>query len=120
MPIDWQIDEETVVQPDILILCKPHNGGRLLQTPFCLFEILSPSTRNKDRGIKFELYQQQGVMYYIMADPESKSIEAFQLDSSGKYQSIPSFPQLQLNLDGCMVELDMPGIWESLDGMMSE
>jgi Uma2 family endonuclease len=120
IPIDWQIDEETVVQPDILILCKPHTGGRLLQTPFCLFEILSPSTRNKDRGIKFELYQQQGVIYYIMADPESKSIEAFQLGPSGKYQSIPSFPQLQLNLDGCMVELDMPGIWESLDGMMSE
>ena len=119
MPINWQIDEETVVQPDILILCKPHNGDRLQHPPICLFEILSPSTRKKDQGIKFQLYQQQGVQYYIMADPESKTIEAFELDAEGKYQSISAFPTLNLNLDGCLVELDMPSIWESLDEMDS-
>jgi Uma2 family endonuclease len=119
MPIDWQIDEETVVQPDILILCKPHNGDRLLHPPICLFEILSPSTRKKDQGIKFQLYQEQGVQYYIMADPESKTIEAFEIDAEGKYQTISAFSTLKLNLDGCQVELDMPGIWESLDEMAS-
>lgn len=118
MPVDWQIDDETVVQPDILILCKPHQGDRLRQAPICVFEILSPSTRNKDRGVKFDLYEQQGVQYYIMADPESKTIEAFQLDHQGKYQSFPSFPRLNLHLDGCPVELDVPGIWDGLDGMM--
>ena len=117
MPIDWQIDEETVVQPDILILCKSHSGDRLRQAPNCIFEILSPSTRNKDRGIKFDLYEQQGVHYYIMADPESKTLEAFQLDGNGKYQSVPAFPELQLQLDGCSVKLDIPEIWESLDQM---
>lgn len=120
MPIDWQIDEETVVQPDILILCKPHDGNRLLlHPPICLFEILSPSTRKKDQGIKFQLYQEQGVQYYIMANPESKTIEAFELNAEGKYQTISAFPTLNLNLDGCVVDLDMPSIWESLDEMPS-
>ncbi len=115
MPIDWQIDEETVVQPDILIICKPHLGDRLRQAPVCIFEILSPSTQKKDRGIKFELYQQQGVKNYIMADPESISMEAYHLDASGKYQPISAFPKLQLDLDGCQVELDLAAIWESFD-----
>jgi Uma2 family endonuclease len=119
MPIDWQIDEETVVQPDILILRKPHDGNRLLDHPICLFEILSPSTRKKDQGIKFHLYQEQGVQYYIMADPESKTIEAFELNAEGKYQTISAFPTLKLNLDECQVELDMPDIWESLNEMPS-
>ena len=115
IPVDWQIDEETVVQPDILILCKPHIGIRLRQAPACVFEILSPSTRNKDRGIKFELYEKQGVKYYIMADPDSKTLEAFELDSEGNYKSLESFPKLKLDLDGCQAELDVAEVWKSLD-----
>lgn len=118
IPIDWQIDEETVVQPDILILCKPHSGGRLQQAPVCVFEILSPSTQKKDRGIKFELYEQQGVKYYIMADPENKIMEAFQLNAAGRYESLSTSPILQLDLDGCPVDLNVAEIWESLEGMM--
>ena len=115
IPIDWQINEETVVQPDILILCKPHSGGRLMQAPACVFEILSPATQNKDRGIKFELYEEQGVKYYIMADSENKILEAYVLNASGKYHPIPSFPNLQLDLNGCPVELDLVAIWENFD-----
>ena len=115
MPIDWEIDEETVVQPDVLILCKPFEGNRLRQTPACLFEILSPSTQRKDRGIKFQLYQEQGVPYYIMVDPESRSTEAYQLGDDGKYQPMETSPVLFLQLGDCQVNLDMESIWKSLD-----
>ncbi len=115
MPIDWEIDEETVVQPDILILCKPFEGNRLRQAPACLFEILSPSTQRKDRGIKFQLYQEQGVPYYIMADPETRSTEAYQLGADGKYQPLDASPELILQLVDCRVKLDMEGIWKSLE-----
>jgi Uma2 family endonuclease len=115
IPIDWEIDEETVVQPDILILCKPFEGNRLRQAPACLFEILSPSTQRKDRGIKFQLYQEQGVPYYIMVDPETCSTEAYQLGEDGKYQPLETSPELILQLGDCQVKLDMEGIWKSLE-----
>ncbi len=53
MPIDWVIDDETVVEPDILILCKPVEGNRLTFPLSAIFEILSPSTKRKDKGAKF-------------------------------------------------------------------
>jgi Uma2 family endonuclease len=80
-----------------------------------LFEILSPSTQRKDRGIKFQLYQEQGVPYYIMADPETCITEAYQLGADGKYQPMETSSELILQLGDCQVKLDMEGILKSLD-----
>jgi Uma2 family endonuclease len=114
MPIDWQIDEQTVVQPDILVLFKPVNEKRLFQIPVCLFEILSPSTQRKDRTVKFELYQNQGVKYYVMVDPETKTTEAFQLGEDGKYVPMISEPVLSFDFEGCKVELNMTELLASI------
>lgn len=111
MPIDWQIDEETVVQPDILVLCKPVTGKRLFDVPVALFEILSPSTKRKDKTVKFELYQNQGVKYFVLVDPESETIEAYMLDSNKKYKAIPSGETLNFDFEGCPVSLDMSLVW---------
>lgn len=114
MPIDWQIDEQTVVQPDILVLCRPVTGKRLFQVPVCIFEILSPSTQKKDRTVKFELYQSQGVKYYVMADPETELVEAFQLDPENKFVPMATSPRLSLQFEDCLVELDFRSIWASI------
>lgn len=59
MPLDWKIDEKTVVQPDLLALFKPITTSQYLDvTPAMVVEILSPSTAYKDRHQKFELYEQ--------------------------------------------------------------
>ena len=75
MPIDWQIDDETVVQPDISIICKAVTGNRLKFAPTAIFEILSPGTQKKDRTVKFELYQSQGVLYYVLVDAQKETME---------------------------------------------
>jgi len=115
MPIDWQIDEYTVVQPDILVLCKPVHGKRLFQAPICLFEILSPSTRKKDKTVKFELYQRQGVKYFILVDPEAQTVEAFEMGPGEKYAPMSTSPTLDFDFEGCKVQLDMVGIWASVN-----
>jgi len=115
MPIDWQIDEYTVVQPDILVLCKPFNGKRLFQVPICVFEILSPSTQKKDRTVKFELYQRQGVKYFILVDPETQTLEAFEMGAEEKFVPMSTSPTLDFDFEGCKVQLDMAGIWASVN-----
>lgn len=52
-----------------------------------------------------------------MADPGSKMLEAFELDSAGKYKSLDSFPKLKLDLDGFQAELDVAEAWQRLDEM---
>ncbi|MCB0648875.1 MAG: Uma2 family endonuclease [Saprospiraceae bacterium] len=79
-PIDYKISETTVVNPDILVACAPINGQYLDFPPHLIVEILSPSTAFKDRNTKFDLYQSEGVKYYIMIDPSDESIDIYTLD----------------------------------------
>ena len=71
------MSDDTVVEPDIVVICDPSkidergcNGA-----PDLIIEILSPSSRRKDRSIKRELYQKANVREYWMISPEDREIE---------------------------------------------
>lgn len=78
-PLDWKISEDTIVQPDILIVCKKIEKKYLDFPPALVVEVLSPATASKDRGEKMELYQSQKVKYYLIVDAQFKKIEVHTL-----------------------------------------
>jgi Uma2 family endonuclease len=78
LPLDWKIKEDTIVQPDLLIVCNKIEKKFLDFPPVLVIEILSPSTASKDRGEKMELYQSQKVKYYLIVDPKFNKIEVYQ------------------------------------------
>ena len=78
-PLDYKISEDTILVPDILIVCGEIKKKYLDFPPVLVVEILSPATALKDRFTKYELYQQQGVKYYIIADTDKKAIEVYEL-----------------------------------------
>jgi len=81
--IDWKTSEDTVVQPDTLVVCNLQNKGAYLsQTPEIIFEVLSPRTKKKDRNLKYDLYASEGVKYYIMVDPAGMFAEVYRLDGT--------------------------------------
>ena len=81
--VDWKIDNDTVVQPDMLVVCNlKERGAYLSQTPKIIFEVLSPATKKKDRNLKYHLYASEGVKYYIMVDPAGMFAEVYKLDGS--------------------------------------
>lgn len=109
-PVDCILSDVTIVQPDILYLERrqlPAISARGIEGPPTLIvEILSPSTAQIDRGVKFQLYARHGVSYYWIVDPEARSIEAYTL-TGGAYQlaaraggtervSLPPFSDLEL------------------------
>jgi len=51
--------------------------------PDWVCEILSPSTRSKDREIKMPLYARHGVRYAWLLDPEAETLAAFRLEAGG-------------------------------------
>ena len=81
-PIDIKIAENTVVQPDVLILCQSPQKLFIDFPPILVVEVLSPSTREKDLHTKFELYQNFGVKYYLIVDPDVQHILAYELTGS--------------------------------------
>ena len=113
MPIDWMIAEDTVVQPDVLIICEPYEMGTYLsKTPTIIFEILSPSTAEKDRNLKYALYEKEGVKYYIIVNPLKKSAEIFLLQD-GKYTLVTEIDNgsFAFEVEDCEVPLDFGKIW---------
>jgi len=85
MPVDWKIAEDTVVQQDNLVICyTPTNEAYLTKAPKIIFEILSKSTAKKDKELKYKLYEQEGVKYYIIVDPKEEIAKVYEL-YNGKY-----------------------------------
>ena len=85
LPIDYKIANDTILQPDILVVCGEIKNKYLDFTPALIAEILSPSTALKDRHYKYNIYEQQGISYYLIIDPENNILEIYAL-IDGKYQ----------------------------------
>ena len=63
------VHQGDVLRPDLMVFCNRDD-----EIPEIVFEILSPSTRHRDLGIKLVKYQQMGVKEYWIVDPKTKSI----------------------------------------------
>ena len=103
--VDWQVSQETVVRPDVLILGDEVPDGPLRNAPVLIVEVTSPASESKDRETKFGLYEQSGVKYYVIADPKQESIDAFQL-VDGEYQAMQSEKYCLSLPDGALVLLN--------------
>jgi Uma2 family endonuclease len=114
--IDWQIEEDTVVQPDVLVVCGEFSEReKLLIPPVLVIEILSPSTARKDKILKYQLYQNAGVKYYCLVDPNTHSAEVFTLKAE-TYQTLEPFKEgkVTFDLDSCIIQFDFNEIFASL------
>ena len=103
-------DIDTVVDPDISIVCDPSKLDKhgCKGAPDMVVEILSPSTQRHDRFTKFSLYQRAGVKEYWIVDPESKAVQSFVLED-GRY-SVKEYgtagDKMKVNvLEGCIIDL---------------
>lgn len=74
-------DTEEGVQPDILFIAKERldiiGENWISGAPDLVIEILSPSTAKRDRTLKLNLYQRQGVAEYWIVDPETETVEVW-------------------------------------------
>ncbi|MDH5682551.1 MAG: Uma2 family endonuclease [Spirochaetota bacterium] len=61
--INWKISENTVVCPDIAVYCDAEIVDYPTEAPALIVEILSPSTSRKDKNLKFDLCEREGVGY---------------------------------------------------------
>ena len=112
-PIDYKISEDTVLNPDLLVICQPVTKKYLDFPPDLVVEILSPSTAMKDRHTKFQLYQEQKIPYYIIVDVSNKSVEVYRLENDQySLQPIQQNRPSHFGLSQCSFEVVFENIWE--------
>lgn len=112
--IDYKISKHDVVQPDISVLCKEAGKKFIDFAPALVVEILSPSTALKDRHTKTEMYQQEGVPYYVIISPDTEQTEVYALEA-GEYalkQKDRAFSFTFGFPHGCSATINFGDIWE--------
>lgn len=109
-PVDLILTFHDVVEPDLVVVAEPKQiSGRGIEgAPLLVVEILSPSTRVRDRTMKARRYAELGISHYWIVDPDEKRLECFRLQAT-MYELLlqgespaklthPDFPDLQLDL----------------------
>jgi len=93
-PLDVVLSEDTVVQPDLLVVCDPKKitGACIRGVPDLVIEVLSPSSSWHDRLCKFKRYAAAGVKEYWLVSPDVATIEIFTLED-GAFRIHEAFMQ---------------------------
>ena len=113
--IDWVLAEDTIVRPDVVVVCGEPPVGHLEQTPGLVAEVLSDSTRARDRGAKRSLYAELGVQTYLIIDPDTGAIEVLRLGTEGyRPQTVESTFELSLCESG-HISIDRATILRSIN-----
>jgi Uma2 family endonuclease len=112
--IDIKIGDDIVLQPDALIVCRENTKPYLDFPASMILEILSSSTALKDRNTKFQIYQAQGVKYYLIIDPDKSLLEIYKLSATSLFELQPhpiqeAYPFLLDN--DCIVKVNFSGIF---------
>ena len=107
--------DDTVVQPDIMVICDKAKIGPegCHGAPDLIIEILSPSNTAIEMERKFKLYRQAGVREYWIVDPENNGLTVYCFkggeiitNTYGNTDtvSVAIFPDLSISLEQVFAE----------------
>ena len=92
---------QTVIQPDICVICDLEKLDDLgcLGAPDWIIEILSKSSMKTDEVDKFQLYEENNVREYWIADVENCIIKAYLLNTKKeKYELVNYYSNNEKNI----------------------
>ena len=111
-------DIDTVVQPDICVVCDPDKLDELgcVGAPDLVVEILSPGNNKKELQNKYEVYEESGIKEYWVIHPNECTLIIYTL-VDGKYYASKIFTHgdkvTSQAVKGFVLDLE-----EVFDGMM--
>lgn len=111
-PIDYRISDDTILQPDMLVVCGEITKKYLDFPPALVAEILSPAAALKDRHSKYPLYESQGIPYYLIIAPDVEEVEVYKL-TNGSYnlEQKGKVFSYSFSMGECMSTINFGEIW---------
>jgi len=110
--LDYLIDSENVLRPDIALICS-EESDYITKAPKIIVEILSPSTARRDEKAKFEIYEKEKVLYYILVYPKTLNAKIYKIENN-IYQKQGDFTKEKYLFDElkCKVEVDFKEVFK--------
>lgn len=118
-PVSVQLDadDDTMVVPDLLVVCN-----RDLITPKCIVgapdfvvEILSRSSRTRDRIVKLRKYWEAGVREYWIIDPWKRAVTVYFFEEEGVARIYGFEDKIPVRIYGGDCVIDFKPIAEYID-----
>lgn len=105
--LDWIVSPDTVVRPDVMVVCRDQPEEHLESAPSIAVEVLSRATEEKDRVHKKALYEREGVRHYLIADLSQKIVTHFALHDGAFKEEITENEQLEHDGESCSFQLNV-------------
>jgi len=119
--LDVVLSDYDVVEPDLLFVAGDQQSiltkANVQGPPALVIEILSPSTRRRDEGIKRQLYEKKGVREYWLVDPKKCQALICRRTEDG---SFPVAATLSAAADDHLETELLPGFVLSISELFSE
>jgi Uma2 family endonuclease len=118
-PADLELDERTLVQPDIFVFELP--GGKRpdrwkeIRDILLAVEVLSPSTARADRQVKRLRYQRYGIPEYWIVDLDARLVERWTPEDQ-RPEVLHEALSWQPTSRGPALTLDLPALFRELLG----
>jgi len=111
--IDYKINSDTVLRPDVVLTCGETHERYLTKAPEIIFEVISTSTAKRDEEYKYEIYEDEGVKYYCLAYPDDLKVKIYNLKDA-KYVKVGDFTTQKYRFKDieCEVEIDFSKVFK--------
>jgi len=91
-PFDVVFSFHDIVEPDVIFVAPDQldilTDKNIQGTPALVAEVLSPSTRKRDRQIKRSLYERTGVREYWLVDPDHSVVTIHRRAADGSFSTV--------------------------------
>jgi Uma2 family endonuclease len=115
--LDWIVSDETVVRPDLVIVCGAPPERHLEARPAVVAEIVSDASSRRDSIYKRDLYNEQGVVVYLLVGPESETLQGYQRSELGEWTSLSVDPVVEFELsEYCVIKLQESELFARREG----
>ena len=115
-----QVSERRYRYPDVVALCgEPQvidSNPKTLRNPGAIFEVLSPSTKNKDTGEKFDEYAKNDTLTdYVLATQDTMRVRHYRR-LNGKDWQVSSYTEAEdiVRLESLNVSLTLAEIYDEV------
>ncbi len=112
---DWKISQDTVVKSDVVLICDEPNDKYITKAPEIIVEIISSSTAKRDEVFKFELYEREKVLFYIIVYPDDLKAKLYRLENN-KYSKQGDLSRETYSFEGtsCSAKIDFDSVFKVL------
>jgi Uma2 family endonuclease len=116
----WVPVKESFSYPDLMVIPNPplfHDEQKdIIINPICIFEVLSDSTRNFDKGEKFDTYRSiKGFHEYYLVEQNKKNVIQYTINSKGNWELVEfSETTSKISLPTLSIDLDFLEIYEGI------